>query len=337
MSREKPEVVVVTGASAGVGRAIAQSFAKRGARIGLLARGEEGLAGATADVEQAGGRALAVPTDVADFKQIEKAADAVEDAFGPIDVWVNNAMATVFGPLEKITPEEFRRVTEVSYLGTVYGTQVALARMKPRDHGSIVQVGSTLAYRGIPLQSAYCGAKHAVQGFTESVRCELIYDKSKIHISMVQLPAMNTPQFDWSLSKMPRKAQPVPPIYQPEVAAQAIVYIVDHPRREMDVGANTVIITLGNKFAPGFGDHYLASTGYDAQMSDQPEDPNRPHNLYEPVSGDFGTHGRFDSEATDSSLQLWMSTSWAWQGVHAVAEWFNDTFVAPSKDPGQQS
>jgi NAD(P)-dependent dehydrogenase (short-subunit alcohol dehydrogenase family) len=308
----RPEVVVVTGASAGVGRATVRAFARQGALIGLLARGLEGLEAAQAEVETAGGKALVLPTDVAHDDQVEAAAAAVEEAFGTIDIWVNNAMVSVFSPLQEMTPEEFRRVTEVTYLGTVYGTMAALRRMQPRDHGTIVQVGSALAYRGIPLQAAYCGAKHAIQGFTESLRCELLHDGSHIHLTMVQLPALNTPQFGWVKSRLPRKAQPVPLIYQPEVAAEAIVWAAHHDRRELNVGLPTSLVLLGNKLAPGVGDHYLARTGYEAQQTDEPADPNRPHNLWMPLPGDYGAHGDFDHRAYQSSPQLWATTHRGW-------------------------
>ncbi|HEX8219037.1 MAG TPA: SDR family oxidoreductase [Chloroflexia bacterium] len=310
--KKRPEVVVITGASAGVGRATVQAFARRGARIGLLARGEEGLVGARRDAERLGGKALILPTDVADAGQVEAAAEAVEREFGPIDVWVNNAMTSVFSPFMEMTAEEFRRVTEVTYLGYVYGTQSALKRMLPRDRGHIVQVGSALAYRGIPLQSAYCGAKHAIQGFTESVRAELIHDKSHVKISMVQMPALNTPQFGWVKSRLPRKAMPVPPIYQPEVAAEAVYWAAHHDRRHLYVGLSTIIAIWGDKLAPGLGDLYLGKTGFDAQQYDGPEDPGRPHNLWEPVPGDHGAHGDFDAQANDTSRQLWADTHRSW-------------------------
>ncbi len=310
----RPEVVMVTGASAGVGRATVQAFARQGAHVGLLARGRAGLEGAKRDVESLGGRGLVLQADVADPDQVEQAAARLEETFGPIDVWVNDAMASVFSPAKEMTPADYKRVTEVTYLGFVYGTLAALKRMLPRDRGIIVQVGSALAYRGIPLQSAYCGAKHAIQGFTESVRCELIHDKSNVQITMVQMPALNTPQFDWVKSRLPRKPQPVPPIYQPEVAADAIVHAAHHYRREWYVGASTAIVITGNKLAPGFGDWYLAQQGYGAQQYDGHADPNRPHNLDRPVDDevDRGAHGDFDARAHPRSLQLWADQNRGW-------------------------
>ena len=260
-------VVVVTGASAGVGRAVSRRFGEDGARVALLARGRDGLQAAARDVTAAGGRGLAIETDVADWAQMDAAAERVERELGPIDVWVNNAMASVFSPVREMQPEEYRRVTEVTYLGVVHGTLAALRRMLPRDRGTIVQVGSALAYRGIPLQSAYCAAKHAIDGFMDSLRCELIHDGSGVHVTMVHLPALNTPQFRWVKSRLPRKAQPVPPIYQPEVAAEAIHWAARHRRRELWVGAPTVQAILANRVAPGLLDHYLAATGYDAQQT----------------------------------------------------------------------
>ncbi len=315
----KPEVVVVTGASAGVGRATVRAFARRGACIGLLARGRDGLEGARREVESAGGRALVLPTDVADAGRVEAAAAAVEEAFGPIDIWVNNAMVSVFSPVKQLEPEEIRRVTEVTYLGYVYGTMAALRRMLPRDRGVIVQVGSALAYRGIPLQAAYCGAKHAIQGFSESLRCELLHDGSRVRITMVQLPALNTPQFGWVRSRLPRKPQPVPPIYQPEVAAEAIVWAAHHDRREMAVGGSTVAVIVGNKIAPGLGDRYLARTGYESQQTDEPADPNRPDNLWAPVPGDHGAHGAFGRRSHTGSAQLWATTHRGWLLAAAAA------------------
>jgi NAD(P)-dependent dehydrogenase (short-subunit alcohol dehydrogenase family) len=301
------EVVVITGASAGVGRATARAFAKPGARIGLLARGRDGLEGAQREVEKAGGRALVLPVDVANADQVEAAAASVEQAFGPIDVWINNAMVSVLSPAEKMTPEEFRRVTEVTYLGYVYGTLAALKRMLPRNAGVIVQVGSALAYRGIPLQSAYCGAKHAVQGFTESLRCELLHDDSRVRVTMVQMPALNTPQFSWVKNRMPKRPQPVPPIFQPEVAARAIVWAAHHERAELYVGWPTVQTIVGNKIAPRLVDWYLARKGYEAQQTDIPAQPDHPDNLWNPLPGDPGAHGEFDSRSQPSSWQSWMS------------------------------
>ena len=310
--KEKPEVVMVTGASAGVGRATVQAFARRGACLGLIARGPDGLQATRAEVEQLGGRALVFAVDVADAEKIEEAAARVEEEFGPIDIWVNNAMASVFSPVKEMTAEEFRRVTEVTYLGVVYGTLSALKRMLPRDRGSIVQVGSALAYRGIPLQAAYCGAKHAIKGFTESLRCELLHDNSNVRVTMVQLPAMNTPQFSWVKSRLPRKPQPVPPIYQPEVAAEAIIYAAYQTRREMEVGMPTVVAVEGNKFFPGLMDRYLARTNYEAQQTDEPVEANRRDNLWSPVPGDHGAHGTFGARASDSSPQLWANMNRCW-------------------------
>lgn len=312
---KKPEVVVITGASAGVGRAIARRFAREGAYIGLLARGLDGLEGARHDVEELGGRALILPTDVADADSVELAAEAVEQEFGPIDIWVNNAMASVFSPVKEMKPEEYKRVTEVTYLGYVYGTLAALKRMLPRDRGVIVQVGSALAYRGIPLQSAYCAAKHAVQGFVDSLRSEIIHDNSNVSVTMVQLPAMNTPQFSWVKSRLPHKAQPVPPIYQPEVGAEAVWFAAHNDRREMYVGYPTVGVIVANKIAPGFADWYLARSGYDAQQTDEPVEPLRRDNLWEPVPGDHGAHGRFDSRATARSPQLWANINRNWLAI----------------------
>jgi NAD(P)-dependent dehydrogenase (short-subunit alcohol dehydrogenase family) len=308
-SMTRPEVVAITGASAGVGRATAQEFAKHGAYVGLIARGgagQDGLEGARKDVEAAGGKALMLPTDVADPDQVEAAADRVEKELGPIDIWVNNAMTSVFAPFTQITPEEFRRVTEVTYLGQVYGTMAALRRMLPRDRGHIVQVGSALAYRSIPLQAAYCGAKAGIRGFTDSLRCELIHDGSHVQLTMVQMPALNTPQFRWVRNKLPHKAQPVPPIYQPEVAAEAIYWAAHHNRRELYVGVSTLKAVIGNMVAPGLLDFVLARNGYKAQQTDEPADPARADNLWEPVAGDHGAHGVFDSRSRGRSPELWV-------------------------------
>src|SRR5215212_9552601 len=278
------KVVVITGASAGVGRATARAFAARGAHVGLIARGQAGLDAARRDVVRAGERALTVQADVADAAAVESAAEQIEGALGPIDVWVNNSMVSVFSPVKEMTAEEFRRVTEVTYLGTVYGTLAALKRMLPRNRGSIVQVGSALAYRGIPLQSAYCGSKHAIQGFTESLRSELIHDRSDVQLTMVQMPALNTPQFGWVRSRLPRKPQPVPPIFQPEVAAEAIVWAAHHGRDELWVGWPAVKAIVGNMVMPRVLDRYLARSGYDSQQTGElAEHENRRDNVFEPL------------------------------------------------------
>ncbi|MDQ3979796.1 MAG: SDR family oxidoreductase [Actinomycetota bacterium] len=299
------EIVVVTGASAGVGRAVARRFGETGAAVALLARGRDGLEAAAKEIQAAGGTALVVPTDVAEYDQVEAAAAEVEDRLGPIDIWVNNAMTTVFARFWDVTAEEFRRATDVTYHGVVYGTFAALERMRPRDRGTIVQVGSALAYRGIPLQSAYCGAKHAIVGFTDALRCELVHDKSSVHLTAVHLPALNTPQFSWCRSRLPRHPQPVKPIYQPEVAAEAIWWAAHQRRREVWVGAPTVGTILANRFIPGLLDRYLGRTGVDGQQTDQPVDPDRPDDLFEPVPGDHGAHGIFDQQAKGRSVQLW--------------------------------
>jgi len=306
------QTVVVTGASAGIGRATARLFGQRGARVGLIARGQAGLDGAARDVEEAGGTALAISVDVADYDQVVAAARKVEEQLGPIDVWVNVAFTSVFSPFREIAAEEFRRVTEVSYLGFVHGTMAALAVMRPHDRGTIVQVGSALGERSIPLQSAYCGAKHAINGFTSSLRCELLHEDSGVHVTVVQMPAVNTPQFSWVRSRLPNHPQPVPPIYQPEVAARGVLYAADHPRRRQYwVGASTVATLLANRVAPAALDRYLARTGYAAQQTAQPAEPGRPDNLMQPVDGgrghDFGPHGAFDDRSHDRSPQLWMS------------------------------
>lgn len=306
------QVVVITGASAGVGRAAAHAFASEGARIALIARNRQALEEVKREVEERGGQALVLPLDIADADAVEAAAMQIEENLGAIEVWVNNAMVSVFSPIKQMTPDEFRRVTEVTYLGYVYGTLAALKRMLPRDRGVIVQVGSALAYRGIPLQSAYCAAKHAIQGFCDSLRCELIHDYSNVRITMLQMPALNTPQFEWVKSRLPRKAQPVPPVYQPQVAADAIVWASHHPRREVWVGMPTVKAVLVNKIVPGLLDHYLARKGYEGQQFDGPDDPKRPDNLWETIPGKHRVEGRFGDCARSRSLQLWATKRRGW-------------------------
>lgn len=301
-------VVVITGASAGIGRATARAFAARGARIGLIARNAEALEAARREVESRGGEAVVAIADVADADAVERAAQTIEQAFGRIDVWINNAMTSVLGPIKEITPDEFRRVTEVTYLGVVHGTLAALRRMLPRNEGVIIQIGSTLAYRGIPLQAPYCAAKHAVQGFHDSLRSELLHDESGVQVCMVNLPAVNTPQFRWIRSHMPRKAKPFGTIFEPEVAARAIVWASEHPRRELNVGWGTTQAIIANAFAPGVLDHYLGRIGVDAQQGDEPEEPNRPDNLHAPVPGDAGAHGAFSDQAKTTSPQLLANT-----------------------------
>lgn len=317
--RWRGRTVVITGASAGVGRATARLFASHGASVGLLGRDSDRLHRTEREVNDLGGRGYAVPTDVGDADQVERAAERVQKEFGAADVWVNNAMTSVFAPFSEITPEEFRRVTEVTYLGVVYGTMAALKQMAARNSGTIVQVGSALAYRAIPLQSAYCGAKHAIRGFTDSLRSELIHSDSRIHLTMVQLPALNTPQFDWCKSRLPNHPQPVPPIFQPEVAARAIVWAASHRRREVNVGRSTSVAIWLNKVMPSVGDHYLARNGFAGQQTDHPVDPDRPFNLFEPVPGDPGAHGRFDQQAIDKSWQWWLTTHRRWMAGAAAA------------------
>jgi NAD(P)-dependent dehydrogenase (short-subunit alcohol dehydrogenase family) len=321
------KTVVVTGASAGIGRASAELFGRRGARVALIARGEAGLRGAAEAVERNGGTALALPADVSDFDAVEAAASRAEAELGPIDVWVNVAFTSVFAPFTEITPAEFRRVTEVSYLGYVHGTMAALARMKPRDRGTIVQVGSALGYRAIPLQSAYCGAKHAINGFTESVRTELLHDHSQVHITVVQMPAVNTPQFSWVRSRLPRHPQPVPPIYQPEVAAEAVVFAAGHAgRKEYWAGGSTAATIFAQKFAAPVLDRYLSRTGYQSQQTDQKEAPGKPGNLWEPLDEapgtDHGAHGEFDDKSRDHSNhdRLSEASETAGAAVAAAAE-----------------
>ena len=296
--------VVITGASAGVGRATAIAFARQGARVGLIARGREGLDAAARDVEAAGGTALAVPCDVSDAAGVDAAAERIESELGPIDVWVNNAMTAVLADTWDVTPEDFRRVTEVTYLGYVHGSLAALSRMRPRDSGVILQVGSALAYRAIPLQSTYCGAKFAIRGFTDSLRCELMHEKSAVRVTMIQLPGLNTPQFTSVRTTLKRQPRPVAPVFQPEVAAEAILFAADHRRREVWVGGNTVTIILANHLAPWVADRFLAKTNVDAQQTPMPLPDERPDYLYEPLPGDQGAHGIFSDEAKARSVQL---------------------------------
>ena len=312
-------IAVVTGASAGVGRATARRLAEDGCDVALIARGQEGLDAARAEIEALGRRALAIPTDVADFEQVERAAAATETELGAIDIWVNNAMATVFAPFMEIEPTEFQRVTEVNYLGFVWGTRAALQRMRPRDRGTIVMVGSALGYRGIPLQSPYCGSKHAIKGFFESVRTELLHDGSKVRLSIVQLPALNTPQFVQGRTRMPKQPMPVPPIYQPEVAADAIAWAARSGEREVYVGAPTWKTIWGERIAPGFADRYLARNGYDSQQADKPVNGGRPDNLFEPVEGDHGAHGPFEDGTRKRSVLLWLGKHRRAVGAAALA------------------
>jgi NAD(P)-dependent dehydrogenase (short-subunit alcohol dehydrogenase family) len=326
------QTVVITGASAGIGRATARLFGQRGANVALLARGTAGLDGAARDVESGGGKALAIPTDVADHAAVIAAAEETEAAFGPVDVWVNVAFASVFAPFSEISAEEFKRVTEVTYLGYVHGTMAALATMRPRNRGTIVQVGSALSQRSIPLQSAYCGAKHAINGFTESVRCELLHERSKVRITVVQMPAVNTPQFSWVLSRLPRDPQPVAPVYQPEVAARGVLYAADHPeRKQYWVGDSTMVTLLAQKFIAPLLDRYLGRTGYDSQQTEQRVSAGRPHNLWQPLDrepgSDHGAHGGFDDKSHTLSPQLWASqhpivTGTGALGAAGLGAWF---------------
>lgn len=305
MQVDRHSVVVITGASGGVGRATARLLATRGAKIALLARGRDGLEGARRDVEARGGEALVLPTDVSRFEQVQAAAEAVDKAWGPVDLWINNAMVSMYSPFMEMKPEEFRHIAEVTFLGQVYGTQCALQRMLPRDSGVVIGVGSALAFRSIPLQSAYCASKHAIQGFFESVRSELIHQKSNVRISIVNMPALNTTQFTWTKNNMPRKVRPTGTIYQPEVAADAILFAAEHDRREIMVGYTTVEATLGEKLMPGPLDHYLADAAWNGALLPEPSDPERTDNFWEPWSGDHGAHGQFDDLASKFSPQLW--------------------------------
>ncbi len=307
------EVIVVTGASAGLGRAIVERFARDGSTIALIARGRDRLESARASVEALGGRALVLALDVADADAVEHAAETVERELGPIDIWINNAMVSVYSPIKEMPAAEFRRVTEVTYLGYVYGTLAALKRMLPRDRGIIIQVGSALAHRSIPLQSAYCASKHAIMGFHESLLSELIHDGSHVRTTMVQMPAMNTPQFDWAKSRLPRQTQPVPPIFQPEVGADAVHHAVRHDvGREFLVGWPTVKAVVGEKLVPGYIDRMLGHDGYEGEQTSTPADPDRPNNLWEPAPGAFGAHGRFDDRAKSNSTELWIAKNKPW-------------------------
>ena len=303
----RSRIVVVTGASAGIGRATAVEFGKQGWRVTLLARGIDGLEGARQDIEAVGAEAMIIETDVADYAQVEAAASRVEAEWGPIEAWINNAMATIFSAFLDVTPEDFRRATDVTYLGAVWGTRAALSRMKPRDRGVIVQVGSALAYRSIPLQAPYCGAKSALRGFTDSIRSELIHDRSGVHITMVQLSAFNTPQFGWGRTTLGCRPRPMGKIFQPEVAARAIYWAATHRRRELWVGWPAAKAIIGTRVVPSYLDRRLAATAVDGQHTDEPLPPDRQDNLYEPVAGDHGAHGRFDAQAVASSVQTWLA------------------------------
>lgn len=317
-----PPVVAITGASAGLGRAIAHAFAKKGASIGLIARNPEALAAAQRECEQLGGRAIFIPTDVSDAEAIEHAANTIEEKLGPIDIWVNDAMVSVFSPVKEMEPSDYKRVTDVLYLGFVYGTLAALRRMLPRDRGTIIQIGSALSYRSIPLQSAYCAAKHAINGFTDSLRCELHHDHSKVRVTTVQMPAMNTTQFDWVKNRMPHNTQPVPPIFEPEVSAKAVVAagLSKNPRREYWIGTSTVAAIVGQKFIPGLLDKYLGQTGYKSQqIASEPRDPYAPNNLYEYVPGVHSARGKFDDRSKRTSLETFASLHREWFALGALA------------------
>lgn len=312
MNMASPRVVVITGATAGIGRASARLFAQQGARIGLLARDDERLEATRREVEQLGGKAIGIATDVADAAQVEAAAERIERELGPIDVWVNNAMATVIAPMTEVSPEDFRRVTDVSYHGYVWGTMAALKRMRQRNRGTIVQVGSALAYRSIPLQAPYCGAKHAIRGFTEAVRTELLHDGSNVHITIVDMPAVNTPQFDWCATTLAQHPQPMGKVFQPEVAAKAVVWAAQARRREIVVGMPSRLAVWGEKLVPGLLDRYLARTAVSGQKSDMAISPDRPANLWKPVPGDYAAHGSFSDGAREQSAWLWASMNRNW-------------------------
>ncbi|NLP03916.1 MAG: SDR family oxidoreductase [Fibrobacter sp.] len=298
------EVVVITGASAGIGRATAIAFARRGAKIGIIARGRKGLESTAREIERAGGEAVIAAADVSDAEQLEEASVLIEKSCGDIDIWINNAMTTVFGEFKDITPSEFRRVTEVTYLGVVYGTRCALKRMAPRNRGKIVQVGSALAFRSIPLQAAYCGAKHAIHGFTESLCCELIHQGSKVEITEIYLPAVNTPQFNWCKNNMPRMPRPLPPVFEPELISENIYWVAHHRRRDLILGNNSLLAVWMNRFFPSLLDFYLAKTACEAQQHDGLSDPEKPNNLFAPLDIDPGTRGRFGEGARDRSIQM---------------------------------
>jgi NADP-dependent 3-hydroxy acid dehydrogenase YdfG len=312
MSTTLSEVVVITGAGAGIGRATAQLFAKHGAHVALLGRDEDRLEAARQEMEQLGGKAIAIAVDVSDAAQVEAAADRVERELGPIDIWVNDAMTTVFAPFEKISPEDFRRVTDVTYHGYVWGTMSALKRMRSRNRGTVVQVGSALAYRSIPLQSAYCGAKHAIKGFTESVRTELLHEKSEVHITMVEMPAVNTPQFDWCATSFTQHPKPMGKVFQPEVAAEAVYWAAHARRREIFVGMPSRLAAWGEKFVPGLLDHYLARTAVSGQKTNESISADRPANLWKPVAGDYAAHGSFGQGAKNNSAWLWVTINRNW-------------------------
>jgi NAD(P)-dependent dehydrogenase (short-subunit alcohol dehydrogenase family) len=315
-------VVVVTGSSAGLGRAIAHAYAKRGARLGLLARNPKALQAAQQECEELGGQAIFIPTDVSDVEAVEHAATQVEEQLGPIDIWVNDAMVSVFSPVKEMEASDYRRVTDVLYLGFVYGTMAALRRMLPLNRGTIIQIGSALSYRSIPLQSAYCAAKHAINGFTDSLRCELYHDKSSVHVTAVHMPAMNTTQFDWVKNRMPHNTQPVPPIYEPEVAAEVVVAagLTKNPRREYWVGLPTVQAIVAQRIVPGLLDRYLGKTGYKSQqLQNEPRDPNAPNNLYEYVPGVHSARGRFDDRSKRSSAEVFVSLHSEWFALGALA------------------
>ena len=298
------QVVVVTGASSGVGRAIARAFGRARSRVGLIARTREALENAAREIHEGGGEALVLPLDVSDARAVQQAADEVAAKWGRIDTWVNDAMVSVFSPVSQTTPEEYRRVTEVNYLGTVHGTLAALRHMRATGEGTIIQIGSALVYRSIPLQSAYCASKAAIRGFTDSLRCELVHEKSRIRVTMLQLPAVNTPQFEVVRTRLPRHPKPLPPIYQPEAIAQAVLRVAAKPVREMWLAPSAIAAIVGQRLAPGLLDRYLGRRGYEAQQTGEPVAAGRPDNLFAPLPGDRGAHGRFDAEARPRSLEI---------------------------------